>query len=254
MVGQRQMKRNKIYKELVEIFLSLLFPYRCPVCDKILEPENAPKQLIHERCKHKLISVGNHVCMHCGRPVTMECEYCYDCKRKDIDQSFLQGKSLFVYEGAVCKMMYRFKYSNRREYANWFAEEAVLQYGGWIQQKEIDVIIPVPMYPANQKRRGYNQAECFAKALSERIKIPINGKFVKRVRETVPQKELNDIQRKNNLKIAFHCEKNIVQYTKVLLVDDIYTTGSTADAITEMLLKAGVKEVFFLSICIGKGM
>ena len=81
----------------------------------------------------------------------------------------------------------------------------------------------------------------------------MDANILKRVRDTVPQKELNDIQRKNNLKTAFHCGKNIVQYTKVLLVDDIYTTGSTADAITETLLKAGVKEIYFLSICIGKG-
>ena len=162
---------------------------------------------------------------------------------------------LFIlYRGAIRKTMYRFKYSNKREYAAFFSEEAERIYGEWIRKKGIEVIIPVPMYGPKKKKRGYNQAECFAKALSERTGILADANLVMRVRDTAPQKELNDIQRKNNLKSAFHCEKNIVQYTKVLLVDDIYTTGSTADAVYEELKKNGVTEVYFLSICIGEGM
>lgn len=192
--------------------------------------------------------------MHCGRPVKEGQEYCYDCGRKDLSESFVQGKSLFLYRGAIRKIMYRFKYSNKREYAVFFAEEAWRIYGEWIQKNGIQAIIPVPMYGPKQRRRGYNQAECFAKELSKQTQIPVQTGLVKRVRDTAPQKELNDIQRKNNLKSAFHCEQNIVQYSRVLLVDDIYTTGSTADAVYEELKKNGVTEVYFLSMCIGEGM
>ena len=254
MAGQRRMKRNNIPAKIIDAILYIFFPNRCPVCDEILEPEIVGRQYIHNACRRKLIPVGKTVCMHCGRPVKEEWEYCFDCGKKNRNQSFLQGKSLFTYQGSVRKTMYRLKYSNRREYVNFFVEEAVLEYGKWMKQNGIEVIIPVPMYGPKQRVRGYNQAECFAKALSEKIGIPMEKNLLKRIRDTAPQKELNDIQRKNNLKSAFHCEKNIVQYTKVLLVDDIYTTGSTADAVTEELIRVGVKEVFFLSMCIGKGM
>jgi ComF family protein len=199
--------------------------------------------------------VQNPVCMHCGRPVAPEgMEYCFDCgrKKKNAD-SFLQGKALFVYRGEIKKTMYRFKYRNRREYAAFFAEEFEETYGEWLDRICPEVIAPVPMYKKKQKKRGYNQAAVLAKALGRQIDVPVEENLVVRVRDTRPMKLLNDIERKNNLKSAFQNSENIVKYNKILLVDDIYTTGSTADAVTECLHRAGVKEVYFLSICIGKG-
>jgi predicted amidophosphoribosyltransferase len=93
----------------------------------------------------------------------------------------------------------------------------------------------------------------FARELSRATGIPV-AKAVIRTRNTSPQKNLNDIERKNNLKNAFQNAKIIVKYNKVLLVDDIYTTGSTADAVSEVLLAAQAAEVYFLSICTGKGL
>lgn len=246
MAGQKMMMKNRI--------LNLLFPPRCPVCDEILEPEYAGKRRVHCKCEKKLIPVGSTVCMHCGRPVKETKEYCFDCGKKMLSQSFVQGKALFAYQGAIRKTMYRFKYSNKREYADFFAEEAVSRYGEWIRKNKIEAIIPVPMYEPKRKRRGYNQAECFAKCLSQKTGIPMEKNWVKRIRDTAPQKELNDVQRKNNLSGAFRCREGIAPVRRVLLVDDIYTTGSTADVITEELLENGVTSVFFLSICIGEGM
>jgi ComF family protein len=108
------------------------------------------------------------------------------------------------------------------------------------------------MYRKKEKRRGYNQAAVFARQLSQKTGIPV-AKAVSRIRDTRPQKELNDTERKNNLKNAFQNGKIIVKYNKILLVDDIYTTGSTADAVSEVLLAAGAEEIYFLCICIGKG-
>ena len=85
------------------------------------------------------------------------------------------------------------------------------------------------------------------------MKIPVDTKLLKRVKNTVPQKELNDRQRKDNLKRAFQLRTNIVEYSKILLVDDIYTTGSTMDAAAWCLRNAGVEDIYVLSICIGEG-
>ena len=127
--------------------------------------------------------------------------------------------------------MYRFKYSNKREYAGFYAKEAVRIYG------------PVPMYRWKEKGRGYNQAAVFALALGEKMNLPVEKRMVKRIRNTTPQKELNDVERKINLKKAFQLVPNIVKYRKILIVDDIYTTGSTIDAVAEVLLQAGVDEI-----------
>lgn len=236
--------------------IEMLFPRRCPVCDEILEPEEIGCG-IHTECEIKLYPVREPVCMQCGRPLENgDVEYCYDCsrKRKLVDRRMIaQGKALFLYQGLIKETMYRFKYGNRQEYAQYFAEYAIQRYGNWLREKQIEVIVPVPMYEKKRRVRGYNQAEVFAKALSRVTGIPVDVELVKRVIDTVPQKGLSDVERKNNLKNAFQKSENIVQYSQILVVDDIYTTGSTADAIAEVI-KTESNQIYFMSICIGKGM
>lgn len=232
----------------------ICYPPRCVICDGILEPGETG---IHRNCQKKLYPVKEPLCMHCGKPVSLEkYEYCPDCSRKlraGGEDTITQGKALYLYQGEIKKSMYRLKYANRREYGAYFAKEAYERYGEWIKQCGIEVLIPVPMYRKKEKQRGYNQAKVFAKELSYRTKLPIDGNFVYRIRNTAPQKELNDLNRKNNLKNAFHIPKNIVKYNRILLIDDIYTTGSTADELATTFHKNGVEVVYFMSICIGAG-
>lgn len=230
----------------------VIFPPRCVLCDELLEPG---QKWIHPSCEPLLHEVEEPVCLRCGRPVVMDsAEYCFDCSRiREKGKSFRQGKALLLYKGEIKKSMYRFKYGNRRMYAGYFSELAFLKYGDWLRRIQPDVIVPVPMYRKKERKRGYNQAEVFAKALAAYGHLPVKSNLVLRTRDTTPQKLLNDAERKNNLKNAFQTTENIVKYKRILLVDDIYTTGSTADAVTECLYKAGATDVYFMSICIGKG-
>ena len=209
-------------------------------------------QKICPDCNKKLIYIKEPACKKCGKRLENEWqEYCSDCVRKQ--HYFLQGKGVFSYQKEMKLSMYRFKYSNRREYALFYADAAALRFGEWIRRRKIDVIVPVPMYPRKKRSRGYNQAEVFAKELSRITGIVMENKMVRRLKNTSPLKALSEKQRKDNLKGAFQVDANIVKYSKILLVDDIYTTGTTVDAVAEVLQKAGVKEVYFLSICIGEG-
>lgn len=243
---------------LLGVICDGFYPRRCPICDEILEPEERGYK-IHNICKEKLKPVAGSVCMQCGRPLEREtAEYCYDCQRlwrKNTTKAPLtQGKALYIYEGSIKETMYRFKYSNKREYADYFAQQAEEKYGDWIRSKRIDAIVPVPMYMPKQRKRGYNQAASFAKALGKRMHIPVDATLVRRVKDTTPQKELNDLERKNNLKNAFQKTESIVQYNHILIVDDIYTTGCTAMAVAEELKNTKASEIYALNICIGKGM
>uniref|UniRef100_UPI004057216F double zinc ribbon domain-containing protein n=1 Tax=Agathobacter sp. TaxID=2021311 RepID=UPI004057216F len=254
-----------------ENVFALVYPKRCPVCDKILNPEEAD---IHSHCREMLFYVPRAVCMRCGRPIeNTSYEFCYNCssyfasikksqgqfvpappyKRKKIEPLEFQGKAIFLYKGSMKKSLYRFKYSNKREYAHFFAKEAVRLYGDWIRQRRINLIVPIPMYARKKRKRGYNQAECFAKVLSVLTQIPMDAKLVERVKDTTPQKQLNRQERKNNLKNAFQTRKSIVQYKyRILIVDDIYTTGSTAETVMECLKEAGAESLQVLSIAIGQ--
>lgn len=208
---------------------------------------------ICEVCETQLTRVKGPFCMRCGKPfgrMRTGKEYCADCAREK--HLFTQGRAVFVYRGAVIGAMHRFKYSNRRDYAPVLAREAYRTHADWLARIAPDVIVPVPLYPKRQRARGYNQAELLARELSELSGIPMEAKLLRRVVHTQRQKELSASQRKNNLKNAFQISKKIVQSKKVLLIDDIYTTGSTADAAAAALLCADVQQVYLLCICIGE--
>lgn len=239
---------RKDFMKIKEGLSNIVFPPRCPVCDEVIY---VGKDTC-EDCRKKVICIGEPSCKKCGKPLEdQRREYCTDCMRKK--HYFSQGKAVFVYQGEIRQSMYRFKYSNKREYAGFYAKEAVRIYGDWIRRKQIGAIVPVPMYRWKEKGRGYNQAAVFALALGEKMNLPVEKRMVKRIRNTTPQKELNDVERKINLKKAFQLVPNIVKYRKILIVDDIYTTGSTIDAVAEVLLQAGVDEIYFLCISIGEG-
>ena len=234
--------------KLKEDILNVFFPPRCPVCDGVIQLESD----ICPDCRKKVNVIKEPACMKCGKQLENErTEFCSDCRKKR--HYFSQGKAVFVYEGGIRQSMYRFKYSNKREYASFYAKEAAKNYGEWIKRKGIEVIIPVPMYYWKERERGYNQAAVFARKLGKLCDIPTQCRMVKRIRNTTPQKELNELERKANLKKAFQLVPNIVEYKKILLVDDIYTTGSTIDAVAEVLLLAGAEEVYFVCISIGDG-
>ena len=116
-----------------------------------------------------------------------------------------------------------------------------------------DALIPVPLHKSRMRKRGFNQAALVAERMGERLGIPVEEKLLIRVKKTSPQKELNDSARRENLKNAFQLCGNDVKLKRVVLIDDIYTTGSTLDAAAAALLAAGVEKVYFLSICIGRG-
>lgn len=228
--------------------LELIFPRRCPFCDEVV----AFGEYICPECEKKISPITEPVCRKCGKPIDNErMEYCYDCSRKK--HAYHTGKAVFVYQGAVKESLYRFKYANRREYAAFYGQQAVMHYGTWIRQCGIEVLVPVPVHKQRRRQRGYNQAELFAREIGRRMNLPVRTDLLIRSINTRPQKELDDVQRKKNLKKAFTITQSIVQLKKILLIDDIYTTGSTADAVAELLKCAGAETVYVLCVSIGRG-
>lgn len=243
-----------VLRKIKNMIEELLFPRRCPVCDEVL-PVLAVREtsrFICPACRKKVERVKEPVCKKCGKPIGEERkENCADCERKK--HEFVQGKAVFAYKGPIKESLYRFKYGNRREYADFYAQETLRYYEKWITDRKIQVIIPIPLHKSRQRRRGYNQAELFAKILGERMGIPVRTDLLIREKNTVPQKELSETERKNNLKNAFKITENIVQLTYILLVDDIYTTGSTLDAAAHTLRQAGGTYIYFICISSGRG-
>lgn len=232
-----------------DALVNMVFPRRCPVCDDIVPMGEG---LICHQCRTKPQYIREPRCRRCGKQLAgEEKEFCRDCmQRKHV---YDYGYALYDYQ-SMKKSIYRFKYGKRCEYAAFYAEDICRRLADEIRMMEADAIIPVPVHASRQRSRGYNQAELVAAEISRLAGIAMYDKLVKRIRKTVPQKELTIQERQNNLKKAFHISANVVKLNRVILVDDIYTTGSTLDAVAMELKRYGVRSVYFIALCIGEGM
>lgn len=227
--------------------IGLLFPRRCPVCGEIVTGEN---KMIHSGCLNKLSPVKQPVCKLCGKEViSAQVEKCHDCRRRK--RSFEGGVAALKYQGAARQSLAAVKYKNRREYLDFYAKMLDWRFEKWVGTLDCQALVPVPVHRARLNERGFNQARELAVRLGKQWNMPVKELLI-RVKKTVPQRELGPGDRLENLKKAFalHTKAGKIPET-VLLVDDIYTTGSTVEACARVLKKAGVKRVYFIVICIG---
>lgn len=227
--------------------LDILYPARCPVCHGVRQG----KDDICPSCQKKLPYIKEPRCKKCGKEIEKpEQEYCRDCQR--FPHSFDRGAAVFAYDEIMRHSIAMFKYHNRREYARVYAKEMYRHCRKFLEYCAPEVILPVPVHKQKKRQRGFNQAELLAKELGKLIDVPVDTKYLVRKEKTVPQKELTRRQRKANLKKAFEVCGEKRYYERVLLVDDIYTTGATIDAVSEILKENQVKIIFFLTICVGR--
>ena len=245
--GTRAGRGKRAAAEAYKGLLQLLFPLRCPVCDDIVRPSG---EKICLECLGKLKLLTPPWCMKCGKHLAEEGEFCADCRRKE--HAFRRGRALYEYESAA-KSIYRLKYGGRREYADFFGEQAAEYLGNFIRTVQPDALVPIPLHRKRKAVRGYNQAECLARAIGSRLGIPVCADYLVRVKNTVPLKYENPEERQNNLKKAFNIARNDVKLERVIIIDDIYTTGSTMDEAARTLQAAGVREVYFLALACGAG-
>ncbi|MDD3252758.1 MAG: ComF family protein [Lachnospiraceae bacterium] len=236
----------------MSVVKDLLFPRRCPVCGDIVQPERA---LICPSCIPKLSPVRQPACRKCGKEVFAEhVEYCQDCSRHR--RTFDSGAALLNYNETARTSMAAIKYKNKREYLDFYAEAMNHRFGKLAASWCPDVLVPVPVHPSRRRSRGFNQAEELAKRLSVHWEIPVDSALLIRSKKTAPQRDLSAAERLNNLQEAF-----VLQPSRqdgpipgcVILIDDIYTTGSTIEACARILKQAGVQKIHFLTICIGGG-
>lgn len=229
--------------------LDLLFPRRCPLCDRILRRE---ERLCCQECEKKLPWVQAPTCMKCGKSISQgERELCEDCA--GICHSFDRGAAAFTYTGALRKSVYRMKFQNRRDYLDFYGEAIALAGEGLLAQWKPQALVPVPMHWRKKRSRGYNQSELLAEKVSRLTGIPVDRGLLICVRYTRSQKVLDRRERLQNLKDSFVVRQGEAIPQRVVVIDDVYTTGSTMDAVSRALKDAGISQVNFLTLCIGKG-
>ncbi len=236
-------------------WLHFLYPTTCPGCNCVVEWEKDGWKLgdgFCLDCRSKVEYALEPLCKICGKRLSDDrAEICSDCRRRG--HAFHQGRGVYIYSGAMHLSMYRFKYSNRRSYSEVYVLDTLRLLGPWLHSLSVDAVVPIPMYGPKERRRGYNQARVFAEALGRELGIAVLPDLVIRTRDTKPMKGLSKSSRQSNLKNAFNITTTDVKFNKILLVDDIYTTGATLDAVAQVLKQAGVADVYGLYLCVGQG-
>lgn len=236
-------------KEYVESFLELLYPEKntCFICN--VYDESINDSYICRDCKKKLKKIIPPLCIKCSKPIDYASEcLCPDCTV--YEKSFETAKAPFSYEGLVKDSIYSYKYHNKPYFYKFFAA-CLLSFMKENNYTSFDYITSVPLHRSKMRTRGYNQAELLAKCLSRKLSIPY-ADALKRTVKTTKQSQQSRDERRKNLQGAFalkspHKNKSI-KNSRVLLVDDVYTTGSTADECSKTLLNFGVSKVYVITI------
>lgn len=227
----------------------MIFPPKCICCRELLERQ---ERYVCRACFAELPYLREPVCLKCGKEIEdEEKEYCYDCENRP--RSYIKGFPLFRYRGGIKESLYRFKYEGKKSYGKYYATEIVKKYGRIFNDLGINILVPVPVHKSRLKKRGYNQAGVLCEEIGKILDIPMNNHILIRQHNTAPQKKLDNVEREKNLFNAFIPESKIVQYKSALIVDDIYTTGATVEACTRALHETGIEDVYYTSVCIGKG-
>lgn len=232
-------------KQFLRRISDIFYPRCCPVCQKILKDQ---RRMICPECEKILKPVGHPRCYKCGKPVEQG-EYCRDCQKQH--HIFDQGRGIFVYDSRMRRSVTRYKYYGCREYGDFYAK-AMYRYAlRELQEWKPDLIVPVPVHKSKERFRGFNQAAYLAERVSRYTGIPADVGIVQKVIKTKSQKKLNAFQRRKNLEKAFRVTGDVAG-KDILVIDDVYTTGSTIDAMASCLKKKGAGNVYFLTVCIGR--
>ncbi len=205
-------------------------------------------------CLKKLRFPSGTLCSQCGKPIAETETFCGNCRDKAY--TYLNGRAALLYNGVMQESIARFKYGGRREYGVFFGKLLWERQEEWIRRIAPDVLVPVPLHRSRFRKRGYNQAQVLAKELARHAGVPVADDLLVRVQNTLPQKELTGREREINLQHAFAMNIRIRRLYEnikcVILIDDIYTTGSTAEMCSRILQEAGIDQIYVLCLCIGQ--
>ncbi|NTU65924.1 MAG: ComF family protein [Chloroflexi bacterium] len=217
-------------------FIDLLYPPQCGGCQ-------TAGSLWCDACRAAIEPIKPPWCEKCGEPFVTD-RLCANCRTHPLQIEKIRSVALF--EGVLRQAIHRFKDERLAGLAEPFGEMLADYWRG--ELLTADWLIPVPLHPSRERDRGYNQSELLTRSLARRVNVPVSSKGLRRTRATAVQMTLNAAQRRENVAGAFECIEARVRGARVMLIDDVGTTGATLDACAQAVLKAGAASVMGLTL------
>lgn len=229
----------------LKTFIDIILPPRCLLCGKVIHSDNT----LCGECFSKINFISKPYCKHCGLPLIDNTQNELGCMSCLSDKNhFRLCRSTIKYDNFSKKIILDFKFSDRLENKKLLSRWLFIA-GEDIFKQGIDVIIPVPLHYARLFKRKYNQSAVLAEGLSKLCNIPADFSSLKKIKHTTPQILCSGKQRTQNVKNAFQVvAPEHLKGKRIVLIDYVYTTGSTLNECAKALKKAGAKSVDALTI------
>jgi len=237
--------------EARDAVVSIVFPAACRICERLLT--RASRIPICDNCLGSFAPLPEKICVTCGRPLEAyplregEVLLCPACKTGQYE--FDRARSYAIYEGALIRAIVLLKFEEMTPLGHWFGERLAELVRRGEEELAADVVVPVPLHRQRQRERGYNQADLIARPLARRLGLPCRPVLLVRTKPRPDKLHLSLEERWSSVRGAFAAKPGSrVDNLRVLLVDDVMTTGATLDACARALRQAGARTVIGLTV------
>jgi ComF family protein len=240
-----------LLQNAVNTTLGLFYPEVCALC--LDEPASAREGYVGARCWRAVQFVRPPFCERCGLPYEGDLTASFECSNcNTMELHFRYARAAVVAKTVALEAIHRFKYSRALWFENFLAGLLIREAGPVLRGQKKSWIVPVPLHPLKQREREFNQAELLAARLSEATGIPLNAELLQRVKPTATQTLLKRKERALNMHGAFAVREGVeLDGERIVLVDDVFTTGATTNDCARALRGAGAGEVCVWTVARG---
>jgi competence protein ComFC len=231
--------------------LGLLYPEVCQLCH---EARATPAEgYVCGECRSKARFIQEPFCQRCGRPYEGDITTQFECANcQEMGWHFQSARSAVMARDQVLEVIHRYKYQRALWFEPFLADLLIRAAAPVLDQQKPSMIVPVPLHPTKRREREFNQAERLAAHLSAATQIPVNKRLLRRVLPTRTQTQLNRQERLANVRNAFAMRGGQrLNGERIVLLDDVFTTGATTSACARVLTAAGAGEVCVWTVARG---
>ena len=237
-----------------DILLGFFYPNRCQICH--LEHAAPDEGYVCKRCWSRpgaIQFIRPPFCERCGMPFSGEISGSFQCSNcRDVTLHFTQARAAVAAHGLVLDVIHQYKYSRALWFEPFLADLLIREAKPVLGQGNWDLIVPVPLHPLKRREREFNQAERLASRLSRGVGIPMNTHLLKRILPTRTQTLLTRSERAANVAGAFRfCGQGRLKGERVVLIDDVLTTGATTSACAKVLQANGSGDICVWTVARG---